>query len=953
MSVRNFEMSVPGVQDREIDDSVVPELLDFDGPMVIGRALRGPAMQPNTVSSFQDFLEIYDGPTPNANFNDVWRDNQIVGPTYGVLAAQASLKGRKNLSFFRLLGTEHSERTTAGRAGWKVGSVSNLSSGGAYGLFLFASGSNTNNTGTLAAIWYLNTGSITLSGTFYGGSSIGTGSAAMIESNSSKDFRIIIKDESGNIQENALVNFTPTSDRFIRKAFNTNATRLNSSLYTSADRKTYFLGETFEDYILESDDTSLRSATKYVGVILGLKHFSLDKEHSDRRMPFQNSQTGWFFSQDLNPNNVLYSPTAMTKLFKFHARDSGEWNQNNIKISLTNIKVSDSEQNPYGSFDVLVRRLKDKDSDMEIIERYNGCDLDPTSENYISRKIGDIYNTFDDAKRVNRERGTFANQSKYIRVEVSDLVENSAINPELLPFGVYGPVRYQSFVISSGTTDFKQYLSPGTTEVPFVRGGTGSAQSAAGSNTVAFGGVIGGFTGSVRFPAFRVRKDTLSGTLSQPSNAFFGLYTEDSNNKFISAAKDLTRVLSTDVSSFTPSDADATEYSWIFTLDDVQWYSSSTGYSATDAQWLSGSRAAGTSLTSTGSHSYDRVLINGFDSFTSPMFGGFDGFDIKEIEPFRNSALDGATEKTSYAYNTIKRAIDSLREVKDTNFNILTYPGLTNTTLTDMILDVCNSRRDSVGIIDLDGDYQPRSESPASEEDRLGSVSSAINSLKGRGINTSYGACYYPWVIVRDSISNQIVPVPPSVPMLGVLSINDKNGAEWTAPAGVNNAKLSDGDGGIQVIGVKDKIYSDDEKKLYDVNINPIIKSVKNGIVVWGQKTLQFNPKKSALSKLNVRRAMIAIRKSIGRVAETFIFEANLPSTWAKFLQTIDPILSDIKTRFGLKEYKIVLDERTTTPDLIDRNIIYAKIFIKPTIAVENIFLDFTLTNQSADFSEL
>lgn len=965
MAVTNFESSLPGVQDKEIDNSVVPDILDTDGPVVIGRALRGPAMQPVQVSSFSEFLEIFDGPTPNANFNDVWRDNQIIGPTYGVIAASAALKGKKKLTFVRLLGTEHNERTTAGRAGWQVGATSQQATGGAYGLFIFTSGSNTNTTGTLAAIWYLNTGSITLSGTFYGSNSgsplIGTGSSVFVESNTSLQFRAVIKDETDTIKENVLFDFTPTSEKFIRKVFNTNATRLNSTLYGSSDLKTYFLGESFEDFISDSDATSLRGSTKYIGTILALKHNTLSKEHSDRRMRFQNSQTGWFFSQDLNPNNILYSPLAMTKLFKFHALDSGEWNQNNIKISITNIKDSDSLENPYGRFDVLVRRLSDKDSAMDIIERFNLCDLNPNSPNFISRKIGDKYVIFDDLKRLNRERGQYDNNSKFIRVEVSDLVANGAANPLFLPFGVYGPVRYKSFVIPSGTVGFNDYLNYGTVVAPFVRGGSGTAHPRSVSFAVSFGGTvsgasISGFTGSVIFPSFRIRKDTLSGTIAVPTNAFFGLYTEDSGNRFNSAVKDLTRVLSTDVSSFTASDSDATEYAWVFSLDDVQYYSSSAGYSTAsspDAQWLSGSRVAGTSITSTGSHSYTRILDLGFNSFTSPMFGGFDGWDIREIEPMRNSGLTGVTDKTDYAYNTAKRALDILREKTDVDFNIMAFPGLTEPSLTSKMLDICSDRKDAVAIIDLESDYRPRSESSDSEESRQGRASTAVTTLKSRAINTSYGACYYPWLIARENLSNQILAIPPSVAALGVWSINDKKNNEWTAPAGINRAQLSSGHGGIEVIGVKEKLYADDQKKLYEQNINPIAKSTKDGIVIWGQKTLQVNPKGSALTRLSVRRAMIAVRKAITKVASTFVFEANIPATWAKFNQIVTPILSDIKSRFGINDFKLVLDERTTTPDLIDRNIMYAKIWIKPTIAIENIFLDFTLTNQGVDFATL
>jgi len=43
------------------------------------------------------------------------------------------------------------------------------------------------------------------------------------------------------------------------------------------------------------------------------------------------------------------------------------------------------------------------------------------------------------------------------------------------------------------------------------------------------------------------------------------------------------------------------------------------------------------------------------------------------------------------------------------------------------------------------------------------------------------------------------------------------------------------------------------------------------------------------------------------------------------------------------REYRLILDETTTTPDLIDQNILYAKIMIKPARAIEFIAIDFIM----------
>jgi hypothetical protein len=48
----------------------------------------------------------------------------------------------------------------------------------------------------------------------------------------------------------------------------------------------------------------------------------------------------------------------------------------------------------------------------------------------------------------------------------------------------------------------------------------------------------------------------------------------------------------------------------------------------------------------------------------------------------------------------------------------------------------------------------------------------------------------------------------------------------------------------------------------------------------------------------------------------------------------------------------VVLDRTTTTPDLVDRNIMYAKIFLKPARAIEFIAVDFVITRSGASFDD-
>ena len=161
---------------------------------------------------------------------------------------------------------------------------------------------------------------------------------------------------------------------------------------------------------------------------------------------------------------------------------------------------------------------------------------------------------------------------------------------------------------------------------------------------------------------------------------------------------------------------------------------------------------------------------------------------------------------------------------------------------------------------------------------------------------------------------------------------------------------MTDGSAGLPVTAVTEKLSSKDRDKLYGANINPIASFPSEGIVVFGQKTLQVTP--SALDRINVRRLMIFIKKEVSRIAASILFDQNVSVTWQRFTGQVEPLLSSVKVRLGLTDFKVILDETTTTPDLIDRNILYAKIFLKPARAIEFIAIDFNITRTGAAFED-
>ena len=990
MSVKKFKFVSPGIFVNEIDNSQLPNENPAVGPVIIGRTERGPALRPVRVESFSEFVNVFGNPLPGngSPSGDVWRDgNGYLSPTYASYAAQAYLRNNSPATVVRLLGAQNQSATADGKAGWLAGTGDkpiNPADGGAWGLFMFDSGSVPSgdayspHTGTLAAVFYTSEGTVTLSGTYAASqdgvaiplhtqtSSVG----ALIRSDAAnKGFTAEVYDSSATLVHKASFNFSEGSNNYIRKVFNTDPTQTNGVITTADGLKTYWLGETY-DRFLNGVVTGSAAGSQYACILpLYNSQPTTNLKGGDHQQGLDVAKSGWVFSQDLQTTAAAgngFTPintARVQQLFRLHTLSpgDGDWSQKNLKISIQEVKVSSTLDDPYGTFTVVVRKAEDSDNAVRIVERFSECNLNPNSIDYIGNKIGDKYVVWDDETRLYREYGTYNNQSKFIRVEVNTDVNNGTADATLLPFGFFGPPKYTGFTLYSGSfapvgagaaareaqTLTDDVIISGSDEI-FMAAATLPA-----AGYCAFGpSASADYHIGVKFPEITMRLSASAGGLTNPTDAYFGLDTSISagSKRFGASFKDIVDAKPAQLSSYLPA-AEApfvTEYSTAFTLDDLVYLAGSGG--AVFHQ--SGSRQLGTSMTAVSS-SAAQVLDMGYDRFTLPLFGGNDGVDITERDAFRNTAISTSTapfSNNNYEYNTLKRAIDAVADPEVVEMNVATVPGIYNENLTTHLVSVCEDRADALAIIDLEGDYKPSGESRDSEEDRKGSVATTLTNLKNRAINSSYGCAYYPWVQIRDNISSALVFVPPSVPALGVFGSSEATSELWFAPAGFNRGGLTEGSAGLPVLNVLQKLTSKDRDKLYEQNVNPIASFPSEGIVVFGQKTLQVS--RSALDRINVRRLLIYLKKEISRISATLLFDQNVQATWDRFLAQVNPFLASVKARLGLTDYKVLLDNTTTTPDLIDRNIMYAKILLKPAKAIEFIALDFVITDSGASFED-
>ena len=967
MSSQKFKFVSPGIFLKEIDQSQIPKASAPIGPTIIGRSRRGPALRPVQINSYSEFVELFGEPVAGGgSTGDGWRDGNYDAPTYAAYAAQAWLANSQTINFVRLLGTQDDNAVgssnNAGKAGWTLTAPTTGAANGAYGLFVFPSSSTpsslTSLSGTLAAIWYCNGVVPVLSGTIIGGGYTNADNGAFINATGGK-FTVVISGSTGpDAGKKVQFSFDSTGGNFIRKVFNTSPRGVDTSNAGPTSPYGYWLGETFENQVYQPESFGLDGAassanvsTDVIGVILPLQNYH---NHLGETPDNYSARTGWYFRQSANQGSGSldpnYSPQSMNKLFRFVALDGGDWIRSHLKVEISNIKPPPNDLIKYGTFDVTLRDIKDVDNNRKPIESFTGCSLDQTSPEYIARKIGDVSFTYDSNKQRLIRQGTYDNVSRYIRVEMHPAFTQTN-SPEALPFGVFGPLKPKT--VSATTANI---LASDSTLVYAAANSYSSA-----SLTTSTGSLSATANVRLAFPEVLNRISSSEDGLSNYKQASFGFKATQNTSSFVynDAVSDLLRLPAgtnalADFQNGTIAGS-ATEYSWYFTLDEI--VKTGSGTSAVYS-YSSGSKAGNTSYTATSGTYISLLNTDVLNSFTSPFQGGTDGFNVLEKEPLRNLAISaGASAQSSYIYNTYKRAIDTVKDPEAIETNIITIPGLVYEPLTLYLLQAAENRADCLALIDLaaGATNQPSyissaEKNIAAESSRILQPESVVSEIKSRNLNSSYGAAYYPWVQISDDSTGQIIPIPPSVVALGAMSYTDNVQAPWFAPAGFSRGGLSLGNSGLTVVNSVYRLSSDERDLLYNVNINPIASFPAEGLVIFGQKTLQTT--RSALDRINVRRLLLYVKRGISIISKDILFEPNVEATWNKFLGRADPFLAEVKSKFGVTDFRIVLDSTTTTPDLIDQNIMYAKIFIKPARAIEFIAVDFFITNTGASFAD-
>lgn len=377
----------PGVFTEEKDQSFLQQGIAEIGAALIGPTVKGPAFVPTVVNGFDDFRQKFGG------FSEKY---------YVPYSAKNYLKDAGRATIVRILGTD----------GYSVKHPLNVVATGSWGK---------------RSIAFLH--------------------PSYVVSNDDSDslfaLTTLASNESGSFVLTLSGSFTTDTSTFTN-AIDKNGTAFSASIDINSNS---FIGDIFGynpegtlpvyNYTNFKYDASASIATDgATSIIIESGSASPEFDFSDG---YKEAETPWITSQDLGGGSTQ-------NLFKIKTLSHGDVNNFEFKVGITNIKAAGTiAGSEYGEFTVVIRKVDqnkipvtpfkadDEDIRPNVVEQFV-CNLNPDSPNFISRVIGDKYLTTDTNGKVT-VNGDYPNQSKNIRVEVSDAVKNGAVSVNLVPFG--------------------------------------------------------------------------------------------------------------------------------------------------------------------------------------------------------------------------------------------------------------------------------------------------------------------------------------------------------------------------------------------------------------------------------------------------------------------------------------------------------------------------------------
>ena len=255
-------------------------------------------------------------------------------------------------------------------------------------------------------------------------------------------------------------------------------------------------------------------------------------------------------------------------------------------------------------------------------------------------------------------------------------------------------------------------------------------------------------------------------------------------------------------------------------------------------------------------------------------------------------------------------------------------------------ITIANTRKDC--IVFASPDVMTATGIPEDPTTAAASVVSWTTLLSGR---SSYAVLDSGWHHKYDRFSDVNRWVPLAGHTAGIYSRLARDSETFFSPGGFTRGVLS---GAGTLAWNPTQLQRD---ALYKNNVNPIVNFPGRGTILFGDKTYVSKP--GSFDRINIRSLFILLRKSVATFSEDILFEVNDAFTRSTFVSAVDGFLSNIQSRRGLEEYRVVADESNNTATVLNNNQFVADIFVRPLNSINFIRLNFVSVRSGVEFSEL
>lgn len=300
----------------------------------------------------------------------------------------------------------------------------------------------------------------------------------------------------------------------------------------------------------------------------------------------------------------------------------------------------------------------------------------------------------------------------------------------------------------------------------------------------------------------------------------------------------------------------------------------------------------------------------------------------------------------SISTDDYKLAIDDFSNPELVDFGMIIIPGVTDIKVQEYCQKMVDIRKDTEYIPDMPFGTTPKTAKAFFDNnpDRTNyKIDDPFISVGG------------PWWKVKDISTGEDVWMPPSAIISAITAHSDTlTNASWYAAAGFGDQGRGLVPSAVEGEYLLTKSQRDDWVGGLNV-LNPICYRRGSGTALFGDRTTKRTvdyETPSLFCDRHIRRMCNYVKRMVTEKSFTIIFEPDDPTSWAKWVTTITPILQTVKDGRGIVDFRVIMDSTTVSDEDIRNRRAPGYIYIWPTRAIEHVVINTIVTEDSVFFTE-